>query len=94
MNTLDRFASALAYALHVPEARGVGTGDILASRGHMSPNLVGAHLYGYIRFLYSEHTAKTAALVNALGLLDGDALNHGEEVLDLGEPRFVALARG
>ena len=94
MNKLDGLASALGYALHVHEARGVGTGDVFGTSGHVTLNLVGAHLNRHVGFLDREHTAKTAALIHSLGLLDGDALNHGEEVLDLGEPRFIALARG
>ena len=82
MNKLNGFASALGYALHVHEARRVGTGDILGSRGHVTLNLVGAHLYRDIGFLYGEHTAESTALVNALGFLDGNAINQGEETTD------------
>lgn len=93
VDELDRCAVLLCETLHVHEARRVRTGDELSTCSTVACNLVTTHTCRYIWLLNSEHTAETAALVNALWLYNFDALYELEEILYLVEAWHATLRR-
>ena len=73
MNKLDVLVLFLRYALHVHEARRVGTSDIFGSCGHVAHDLVLAHSDGNVWLLHGKHAAEAATLVLAIRLVNGYA---------------------
>ena len=86
-----RFVLLLCNALHVHEARRVGTGDVFGSRSHVTFNLVLSHTFRYVGLFYGEHSAESATLVFSLRLPNGDAVHEFEEVDDLVELRLLSF---
>ena len=82
MNELDGAFVALCYALHVHQARRVGTRDILGTRGYMPRYLVLSHARRYVGFFDGKHSAEAAALVLTLGFAYGYALDETKKVDD------------
>ena len=92
MNKLYVLLLPLCHALQMHQARAVGACYILSARGHVAFQLVDAHLCRHLWLLHREHTAESAALVNALRLADGYAFYERQQVLELRIFRDIALA--
>ena len=82
MNEFDGFVESLGYALHVHEARRVGTCDIFGTRSHVALYFVGSHLYRHSLLLHGEHSSEAAAFIHAFRFLYGYALHELQQVLD------------
>ena len=93
MNKLDRHILFLGDSSHVHQTGRIRSGNKLSACSHVALDLVLAHTGRNGRFLNREHTAKSAALILALRLVDGNAFHHIQQVDNLVERLDVSLRR-